>query len=107
MVKTIESQKEFNEIISGDKPAIIDFWATWCGPCKMIGPVFEKLSEKPEFAGVSFFKADTDAQPALAQQVGVTAMPTFMLFHKGAKVGECKGALPANLTDLVQRASKL
>ncbi|KAJ3865727.1 thioredoxin-like protein, partial [Lentinula novae-zelandiae] len=97
MVKAIESQQEFMEIINGDTPVIIDFWATWCGPCKQISPVFEKLSAKPDFAGVKFFKVDTDAQEAIAQEVGITAMPTFMVFRNGEKIEETKGALPANL----------
>ncbi|KAJ4489257.1 putative thioredoxin [Lentinula lateritia] len=107
MVKAIESQQEFMEIINGDTPVIIDFWATWCGPCKQISPVFEKLSAKPDFAGVKFFKVDTDAQEAIAQEVGITAMPTFMVFRNGEKIEETKGALPANLTKLVEKAASL
>ncbi|KAJ3813822.1 putative thioredoxin [Lentinula aff. lateritia] len=107
MVKAIESQQEFMEIINGDTPVIIDFWATWCGPCKQISPVFEKLSTKPDFAGVKFYKVDTDAQEAIAQEVGITAMPTFMVFRNGDKIEETKGALPANLTKLVEKAASL
>ncbi|KAJ3710740.1 putative thioredoxin [Lentinula raphanica] len=105
MVKPIESQQEFMEIINGDEPVVIDFWATWCGPCKQISPIFEKLSAKPEFSRVKFYKVDTDAQEAIAQEVGITAMPTFMLFYKGDKVDEMKGALPNVLQTFVQKAA--
>jgi thioredoxin 1 len=69
---------------------IIDFTATWCGPCKMIAPVYEKMQE--EFPGVVFAKIDVDDNEEATQLCGVTAMPTFQFYKGGQKVGELKGA---------------
>ena len=65
----------------GDKPVVVDFYATWCGPCKRMAPVLEELAE--EFAGkVDIYKVDVDQQRKLAQQIGIQSMPTFLLIDK-------------------------
>jgi thioredoxin len=74
---------------------VIDFTATWCGPCKMIAPVYEKMAE--EFPGVVFTKIDVDANSEAAEQCGVQAMPTFQFYKGGQKVDEMKGANEAGL----------
>jgi thioredoxin 1 len=74
---------------------VIDFTATWCGPCKMISPVYEKMAE--EFPGVVFTKIDVDANSEAAEQCGIQAMPTFQFYKGGNKVGEMKGANEAGL----------
>lgn len=76
---------------------MIDFWATWCGPCKVIGPIFEKISDTPAGEKVGFYKVDVDAQEKIAQEVGVNAMPTFVFFHKGQVVKKVVGANPPAL----------
>lgn len=83
--------------INGDKPIVIDFWATWCGPCRVIGPIFEKISETPAGEKIDFYKVDVDTQEKIAQEVGIKAMPTFVFFNKGQPVNKVLGANPAAL----------
>jgi thioredoxin 1 len=74
---------------------IIDFTATWCGPCKMIAPIYEKLSQ--EFPSVVFTKIDVDANEEATAECGVQAMPTFQFYKGGQKVGELQGANESGL----------
>ncbi|KAL4244201.1 Thioredoxin [Abortiporus biennis] len=101
-VTVISSLAQFKELIEGDKPVVIDFWATWCGPCKVISPIFEKLSE--QFPNVTFAKVDVDEQGDISQEVGIRAMPTFILFKNGNKVKDLVGANPGALQDLINNA---
>jgi len=101
--KDVTKLAEFLEIIGGEKYSIFDFHATWCGPCKAIAPTFAKLDE--ETADVDFYRVDVDAAPEIAQEVGVTAMPTFVLFKDGGKVDTLRGAVPPKLTNLVKNKS--
>ncbi|PBK97061.1 thioredoxin [Armillaria gallica] len=102
----IDSLQEFKKIIDGPKPVVIDFWAEWCGPCKMIGPVFKKLSEKPDYAGVDFYTVDGDEQPDIMDELQISSMPTFIAFKDGNKIGTSLGAIPKNLLELIDKAVK-
>ncbi|KAI0028713.1 thioredoxin [Vararia minispora EC-137] len=99
-VKPITSYAEFKTVIASGKPVFIDFWATWCGPCRMISPIFERLSEATPEA--EFYKVDVDEQSEISQEVGIRAMPTFMVFKNGSKVNELVGANPPGLEKLIQ-----
>lgn len=97
VVKSIESYDEFKTLLEGDKAFVVDFWATWCGPCKVIGPIFEKISDTPAGEKLGFYKVDVDAQEKIAAEVGIQAMPTFVFFHKGQAVKKVVGANPSAL----------
>lgn len=97
VVKTINSYDEFKTAISGDKPAVLDFKAVWCGPCKMISPIFEKISDTPAGEKIDFYQVDVDDQEQVAQELGIRAMPTFIVFKGGNKIDEVVGADPSKL----------
>ena len=83
---------------------LVDFWADWCGPCKMFGPIYEAASEKnPD---IIFGKVDTEAEQSLASAAGITSIPTLMAFRDGILVFSQPGALPAPALDEVINAVK-
>ncbi|KAI9932003.1 hypothetical protein ASPWEDRAFT_40171 [Aspergillus wentii DTO 134E9] len=106
-VTAIESFDDFQKIINGSQPAVINFWLESSGPCKFTSPLFEQYSERPEFAKLKAYKVDVDAQEQIAQEVGVRATPTFIVFKDGVKVGESVGADRQQLHHLVEQAASL
>ncbi len=81
------------EVLDSEQPVIVDFWAEWCGPCKMMAPVFEKLAD--EYSGkVKFVKVDTDANKEYATQFGVRGIPTLLFVKGGSEVDRIVGYVP-------------
>lgn len=105
MVKQVNT-KEFNELIAQDKVVFADFFATWCGPCKMLAPMIEAISEKPEYADrVEFVKIDVDEEEDLAESFGIMSIPTLMVFKGGEVVKTQVGGAPqAMITAMIDEA---
>ena len=78
------------EVLKSDKPTVVDFWAEWCGPCKVLGPEFEALSS--EMSDVKFAKLDVDNNQDIASKFGVMSIPTMILFKGGNEVDRAVGA---------------
>ena len=85
-----------DEVVNSDTPVVVDFWAEWCGPCKMIAPIVEELAGEYE-GKVKFTKMDVDSNPKTPMQFGIRGIPTLLIFNEGKAVGQIVGALPKTM----------
>lgn len=95
-VTPIQSSRFQEEVVKAREPVVVDFYADWCGPCKMIEPVVHKLADEYE-GKVKFVKVDTDSNQELAMQFGIMSIPTVMFFSKGKVEDIVVGAVPAQV----------
>jgi thioredoxin 1 len=85
------TKNNFEEIINGEKPALIDFWAPWCGPCRMLGPIVEEFAQ--ENTNVVVGKVNVDDEPELASRFGIMTIPTLIVFKNGEVVNKSVGLI--------------
>ena len=104
-MKEVKTLEEFEAEINGNKYVVVDFFATWCGPCIRIAPFFQNLADSnPD---VTFIKVDVDINSETAAKVGIKAMPTFVAFANGKEFERLQGANDSKLADLVNRVKQV
>jgi len=103
-VHNLANQKEWQDAVAEKGVLVLDCFATWCGPCKVIAPTVVKFSK--EYPNARFFKLDVDDVPDVAQKLGIRAMPTFLVYKDGEKFKEVVGANPKALEAAIQESLK-
>lgn len=111
MVLELNSENYEQEVLKSELLVIVDYWAEWCGPCKMLGPVFEKLSEAAEFKGkLKFAKLDIEKNSERSEKNNVRGIPCLILFSKGNEVDRIVGysseeTLKAKISEILAKAN--
>jgi thioredoxin 1 len=102
MATTDLTAQSFQETVTKDGITLVDWWASWCGPCRMFAPVYDAASD--QHTDITFGKVDTEAEQALAGAAGISSIPTLMAFRDGVLVFSQPGALPAQALEQVIQA---
>ena len=103
MVETVKTLEQFDKTIKENELVLVDFFATWCGPCKTLSPIIEKLSDK--YQNVKFIKVDVDVLSPLAARYGINSIPNLILFKNGEKAGQGVGFMPeTKVAELIEKA---
>ena len=90
---TVDDSNFAQAVLQAKTPVLVDFWATWCGPCRMVAPVVEELAEEYE-GRISFAKLDVDQNPKTAVKYGIMSIPTLLIFKKGEPISQIVGFRP-------------
>jgi len=104
MVEEVNAIETFDEVLKNNPAVFVDFFATWCGPCKMVSPIVDKVSEEVE--GVKFIKVDVDQAMEAAQRYGIMSIPTLMAFKNGEAAGQIVGFVPEDQVKALAEKAK-